>query len=82
MSKNINIEYCNGWGYGKSAERLQNILKQAFPEAKVNLSKSKEKTSRINVTVDKNAKNIQIWSDGKDNTMKEESQSKIIEKIK
>lgn len=53
---------------GKSAERLQNILKQAFPEYKVNLSKSKEKTNKIKVNVEKNSKNTQVWSDGKDNT--------------
>lgn len=47
MSKNINIEHCSSWGMGKSAERLQNILKQAFPEYKVNLSKSKEKLTKL-----------------------------------
>jgi len=37
MSKNISIEYCNSWGYGPSAKRLQNILQQAFPDSKVNV---------------------------------------------
>ena len=81
-SKNINIEYCNSWGYKPSADRLQNILRQAFPDAKISTRESQSKTRQINVSVEKNSKKAEVWAKGKADTDNEVAHKEIIKKIK
>lgn len=66
MSGKIEIEYCGGWGYAPSARRLQEVLKQAFPDAKIQTRAASDRTSRIDVTVEKKGeKGLRVWSKNK-----------------
>lgn len=67
-SKNINIDYCNSWGFKPSADRLQNILRQAFPDSKINSRPAQSKTKSISVSVEKESKSTNVWNKGKAET--------------
>lgn len=32
MTKTIDIEYCGGWGYEGSAQRVKKTIEKAFPD--------------------------------------------------
>ena len=68
MSNKIDIEYCSGWGYGPAAQRLQDVLRKAFPDTEIKTRAASGKTSRIDVSVEKKGASQRVWSKNKAET--------------
>ena len=61
MPKNIQIEFCSGWGYALAAGKLKNLLHQEFPSTSINFKPAKGKTGKIEVSWIKDNKKDIVW---------------------
>ena len=68
MAKEIDIEYCGGWGYGGPANRLKTAIAAKFPDVKINCHSAKGMTSKIEVAWIENGQKTIVWSKGKAET--------------